>query len=116
MRTANDVVDYERQRGTQEGRSLSRKTGDRRAGEDREGSTMNIKKQHRSRKVAIGITCTAAFALLAGTATAGIVSSLGVASRTVSGKPSKIVVDRRGDTIYELGGESLAHLKCVNWK
>ena len=76
---------------------------------------MNIKGLHRSRKLAIGITCTAAFALLAGTATAGIVSSLGVANRTVSGKASKIVVDRRGDTIYELGGESLAHLQCVNW-
>lgn len=77
---------------------------------------MNIKKLQRSRKLVIGITCTAVFALLAGTATAGIVSSLGVASRTVSGKPSKIVVDRRGDTIYELSGESLAHLQCVNWK
>ena len=76
---------------------------------------MNIKRLHRSRKLAIGITCTAAFALLAGTATAGIVSSLGVANRTVSGKSAKIVVDRRGDTIYELGGESLAHLQCVNW-
>jgi predicted lipoprotein with Yx(FWY)xxD motif len=59
--------------------------------------------------------CTAVFALLAGTATAGLVSSLNVATRTVSGKPAKIVVDRRGDSIYELGGESLAHLKCVNW-
>jgi predicted lipoprotein with Yx(FWY)xxD motif len=69
----------------------------------------------RNRKLTIGIVCTAAFALLAGTATAGIVSSLSVAQRTVSGKSTKIVVDRGGNTIYELGGESLAHLQCVNW-
>ena len=79
---------------------------------------MNIERlarPRRSRKLAIGLTCTTAFALLAGTATAGIVSSLGVANRTVAGKPAKIVVDRRGDSIYELGGESLGHLQCVNW-
>ena len=63
--------------------------------------------------MAVGVTSTAAFALLAGTATAGIVSSLGVAQRTVAGKPAKIVVDRRGDSIYELGGESL-EFRCVH--
>ena len=30
--------------------------------------------------------------------------------------PATIVVDRRGDTIYELGGESLSHLQCVTWQ
>lgn len=67
----------------------------------------------RSRKLTVGLVVTALFALLAGTATAGLVSSLGVAKRTVAGKPATIVVDRRGDTIYELSGESLAHLQCV---
>ena len=52
-------------------------------------------------------------ALGTGLAIAGVVSSLGVAKRTIAGKPVTIVVDRRGDTIYELGGESLRHLECV---
>jgi predicted lipoprotein with Yx(FWY)xxD motif len=68
---------------------------------------------HRTRTIAIGIVCTALFALLASTAMAGLVSSLGTAQRTVSGKPTKIVVDRRGDSVYELSGESLARLQCV---
>jgi predicted lipoprotein with Yx(FWY)xxD motif len=56
----------------------------------------------------------AAVALLAGSAAAGIVSSLGVAKRTVAGRQTTIVVDRRGDTVYALGGESLARLKCIS--
>jgi predicted lipoprotein with Yx(FWY)xxD motif len=67
----------------------------------------------RPRALAIGIACTALFAVLASTALAGVVSSLGVAQRTIAGKPAKIVVDRRGDTVYELSGESLSRLKCV---
>jgi predicted lipoprotein with Yx(FWY)xxD motif len=43
-----------------------------------------------------------------------VVSSLGVASRTIAGKRTSIVVDRRGDTVYELGGESLSNLQCVS--
>lgn len=54
-----------------------------------------------------------AVTLCTGVAAAGIVSSLGVAKRTVAGKPTTIVVDRRGDTVYELSGESLSHLECV---
>ncbi len=61
----------------------------------------------------MGIAGALLLLLLAGTAAAGIVSSLGVANRTVAGKPMTIVVDRRGDTIYELSGESLAKLKCI---
>jgi predicted lipoprotein with Yx(FWY)xxD motif len=50
---------------------------------------------------------------LAGVAVAYTVKSFAVAARTVSGKSEKIVVDGRGVTVYELGGESLAHLECV---
>ena len=70
---------------------------------------------HRIRALTIGVLATAAFAALASTALAGLVSSLGVAQRTVAGKPADIVVDRRGDTVYELTGESLAHLQCVTF-
>jgi len=65
------------------------------------------------RRLAIGIVVAGLLALLAGSAVAGIVSSLGVAKRTVAGKSISIVVDRRGDAIYELSGESLSRLQCV---
>jgi predicted lipoprotein with Yx(FWY)xxD motif len=39
-------------------------------------------------------------------------TSLTVAKRTVSGKSTSIVVTGAGKTVYELGGESLAKLKC----
>jgi predicted lipoprotein with Yx(FWY)xxD motif len=39
--------------------------------------------------------------------------SLAVAKRTVAGKSKTIVVDGRGVAVYELGGESLAHLQCT---
>ena len=52
-------------------------------------------------------------ALMAVAAVAGTVTSIGVATRTVAGKSETIVVDGRGVTVYELGGESLAHLQCV---
>jgi predicted lipoprotein with Yx(FWY)xxD motif len=68
-----------------------------------------------ARRLAIGTACVATAAVLAGTATAGIVSSLGVAKRPVAGKQASIVVDRQGETVYELSGESLAHLQCVTW-
>jgi predicted lipoprotein with Yx(FWY)xxD motif len=67
----------------------------------------------RARRLAAGILGAGAVALLTGVAVAGIVSSLGVAKRSVGGKPTTIVVDRRGDTVYELSGESLSHLECV---
>ncbi|HEY2162278.1 MAG TPA: hypothetical protein VGH24_13310 [Solirubrobacteraceae bacterium] len=51
--------------------------------------------------------------VLAAVATAAGVTSIGVASGTVAGKPATIVVDGRGVTVYELGGESLVHLQCV---
>ena len=71
---------------------------------------------HRIRALTVGAVVIAAFAVLAATATAGVISSLGVASRTVAGKQTTIVVDRRGDSVYELGGESLTRLRCVSWK
>ena len=67
----------------------------------------------RLRTLLTGVACAAAFAALASTAVAGLVSSLGTAHRTVAGKPATVVVDRRGDTVYELSGESLGHLQCV---
>jgi predicted lipoprotein with Yx(FWY)xxD motif len=66
-----------------------------------------------TRALIVGAVSAAACAVLASTAMAGLVSSLGVAQRPIAGKPTKIVVDRRGDTVYELSGESLAHLQCV---
>jgi predicted lipoprotein with Yx(FWY)xxD motif len=38
---------------------------------------------------------------------------LDTGARKVSGKSKTIVVDNRGVTVYELGGESLAKLECV---
>jgi predicted lipoprotein with Yx(FWY)xxD motif len=61
----------------------------------------------------------AACALVAGlvfasaAAAAGSSTSLTVAKRTVSGKSTSIVVTGAGETVYELGGESLAKLKCL---
>ncbi|MGI8713141.1 MAG: COG4315 family predicted lipoprotein [Solirubrobacteraceae bacterium] len=67
----------------------------------------------RGRRLATTIAVAGVLSLLTGIATAGLVSSLGVAKRTISGKSTTIVVDRRGDAVYELSGESLAHLQCV---
>src|ERR1700742_4617571 len=72
-----------------------------------------LNRPRRTRTLAVAAVCAAACAVLASTALAGVVSSLGIAQRTIAGKPTKIVVDRRGDTVYELSGESLAHLQCV---
>jgi predicted lipoprotein with Yx(FWY)xxD motif len=66
----------------------------------------------RVRALVAGIVVAAVLAAT-GTAIAGIVSSLGVAKRTVAGKEMTIVVDRRGDSVYELSGESLTHLQCI---
>jgi predicted lipoprotein with Yx(FWY)xxD motif len=66
----------------------------------------------RVRALVVGIAGAAVLAA-AGTAVAGVVSSLGTAKRTVAGKQMTIVVDRRGDSIYELSGESLSHLQCI---
>lgn len=66
-----------------------------------------------TRSLAVGVAVAGVVLLLAGSAAAGIVSSLGVAKRTVSGRSVSIVVDRQGDAVYELSGESLRNLKCV---
>ena len=50
--------------------------------------------------VVVGVLCACTSVALAGTSV-----SLGVAKRTVSGKPQTIVVDGRGVTVYELGGK-----------
>jgi predicted lipoprotein with Yx(FWY)xxD motif len=86
------------------------------SGADRrfETETERVMSTRRIRIITVGPLATVVFAALAATAMAGVVSSLGVAQRTIAGKRSSIVVDRRGDTVYELSGESLAHLQCVN--
>ena len=68
----------------------------------------------RARMSAIAVIGTTVLLALTGLAAAFTVSSLGVATVQVAGKPVKIVVDNRSVTVYELGGESLAHLQCVN--
>jgi predicted lipoprotein with Yx(FWY)xxD motif len=85
------------------------------AGRRFDTETETAMRTHRIRTLTVGALATAAFAVLAATAVAGVVSSLGTASRTIAGKRTSIVVDRRGDTVYELGGESLSRLQCVNW-
>lgn len=65
------------------------------------------------RRVAVAAVALAAAMALVAVAAAYTVKSLGVATRTVSGKSQKIVVDGRGVTVYELGGESLARLECI---
>ena len=74
---------------------------------------MTDKRRKPRRTLVTTLALSVAFALLVGTATAGLVSSLGATKRTIKGKPTTIVVDRRGDTVYELGGESLSRLQCV---
>jgi predicted lipoprotein with Yx(FWY)xxD motif len=65
------------------------------------------------RRIAVAAVALAVAMALAAVAAAYTVKSLGVATRTIAGKSQKIVVDGRGVTVYELGGESLAHLECV---
>jgi predicted lipoprotein with Yx(FWY)xxD motif len=72
---------------------------------------VNLVSSHR--RSAIALVAGVALALFVASASAGLVSSLGVAKRTIAGKQTSIVVDRRGDAVYELGGESLGNLKCV---
>jgi predicted lipoprotein with Yx(FWY)xxD motif len=67
----------------------------------------------RARRLLGAVAVVGALVLLTGGAMAGILSSLGVAKQTVSGKPESVVVDRAGVTVYELGGESVAQLKCT---
>jgi predicted lipoprotein with Yx(FWY)xxD motif len=50
--------------------------------------------------------------LVCGVAFALTVKSLGTGKAKVSGKNQTVVVDNRGVTVYEVGGESLAKLEC----
>ena len=65
------------------------------------------------RRLTVTALSVGAVALFTGVALAGTSVSLTTAKRAVSGKSQTIVVDGRGVTVYELGGESLAHLQCV---
>ena len=64
-------------------------------------------------RLALGAIAVGLLALSTSAAFAGTSISLGVGKRAVAGTPKTIVVDGRGVTVYELGGESLAHLECV---
>ena len=74
---------------------------------------------HRARsrgpgRITVAVLTAVVLATVAGTAAALTVTALTVAKRTVNGRSAMIVVDDRGVTVYELGGESLAHLQCIN--
>jgi predicted lipoprotein with Yx(FWY)xxD motif len=77
----------------------------------RRGSAALRIRTRRTVLLAVGVVL-----VLTAVAAAGPLSSLGVAKRTVKGRSVQIVVDGRGVTVYELGGESLANLKCVTTK
>jgi predicted lipoprotein with Yx(FWY)xxD motif len=77
------------------------------------GSGLSFADSRRVRRSAIGAVAVVALTMSAGAAVAGPLSSLGVAKATVASKSETIVVDRAGTTVYELSGESLAHLQCV---
>ena len=57
--------------------------------------------------IAALVFCAAAFALLKFNP-----NSLTIGKVTIGGKHETIVVDTRGVTVYELGGESAGHLLC----
>jgi predicted lipoprotein with Yx(FWY)xxD motif len=65
-----------------------------------------------ARKMALG-ALVAGLVFASTAAAAGSSTSLTLAKRTVSGKSTSVVVTGAGQTVYELGGESLAKLKCV---
>jgi hypothetical protein len=62
--------------------------------------------------MAVALVAGLVFAATAGAATTNV--SLKTAKRTVSGKSKTIVIAGTGQTVYALGGESLAKLKCVS--
>ena len=67
----------------------------------------------RARNVVAGVLLAGlVFAATAAAAGGGV--SLQTAKRTVSGKSQTIVVNGQGQTLYALGGESLAKLKCIS--
>jgi predicted lipoprotein with Yx(FWY)xxD motif len=65
------------------------------------------------RLTVLAVLTVSVLAAVVGTAVALTVTGLTVAKRMVSGKSATIVVDNSGVTVYELGGESLAHLECI---
>jgi predicted lipoprotein with Yx(FWY)xxD motif len=74
---------------------------------------VRLTESSRARRRVIGVVVVGLLLAVTAGAAAGILSSLGVAKRTVAGKSESIVVDRRGVAVYELSGESLAHLLCT---
>jgi len=75
---------------------------------------MSLPPPPRKRALVVASIATTVFALAVGLAlAAATATSLAPAKRTVAGRSKTIVVDGRGITVYELGGESLAKLECV---
>ena len=67
----------------------------------------------RARNAVAGVVLASlVFAATAAAASGG--TSLASAKRTVSGKTRTIVITGAGRTVYALGGESLAKLKCIS--
>ena len=62
--------------------------------------------------VALALVAGLVFAAAATAASTSV--SLKTAKRTVSGKSKTIVIAGTGQTVYALGGESLAKLKCIS--
>jgi predicted lipoprotein with Yx(FWY)xxD motif len=85
-----------------------------------EGISMNVAmrgagSRNVKRLIALIVLTVSALAAIVATAAAITVSGLSVARRPVPDKSGTIVVDNQGVTVYELGGESLSHLECINW-
>jgi predicted lipoprotein with Yx(FWY)xxD motif len=66
-----------------------------------------------ARNAVVGVLVTG-LVFASAAAAAGSGTSLTVAQRTVSGKSTSVVVTGTARTVYELGGESLAKLKCLS--
>jgi predicted lipoprotein with Yx(FWY)xxD motif len=77
------------------------------------GVRLNQSAGSRGRACTVALVVAGASLALAAAAIAGNALSLAVAKRTVTAKSETIVIDGRGVTVYELGGESLAKLECV---
>lgn len=82
-------------------------------GGEKMNSARSVRRLRRSGRPLVVVAAGAGLlAVLASVAVAATFNSLGVGMANVSGKSESIVVDGRGVTVYELGGESLAHLQC----
>jgi predicted lipoprotein with Yx(FWY)xxD motif len=68
----------------------------------------------RRTRAVVAAALVAGMVLAATAVAAGSSVSLQTAKRTVSGRSQTIVITGQGQTVYALGGESLAKLKCIS--